>query len=149
MNTKEKAENLYKRYLKEIEKIIGNKTTSNTELDYVGKKLFPRNYKGTVASNEIPILKNKDYLIVNNQDNTKMGEHRLAVVKDKDKVIVYDSFGRKHYKILPSLKQSGNGYVLETENDPEQDKLEDNCGSRCLSALMVYHFHGPEYFKFI
>ncbi len=116
----------------------------------MGKKLFGKKYIGAVPSDKIPVLKKNKYLIVNNEDSTQGGEHWLGVIKtDNDNVYIYDSFGRRHYKILPELKQSGNGYVLETENDPEQHKLEYNCGARCMASLMVYDNHGLNYFKFI
>jgi Ulp1 family protease len=60
--------------------------------------------------------------------------HWIALVKDvhNDRCLVYDSFGRTHTKIIPNLRFSGNGRVVDTDRDPEQHPKETNCGQRCL-----------------
>ena len=87
-------------------------------------------------------MKTKTYAIVNLDDSTQVGSHWVAIVKEKNKTYIYDSFGRKTYKILPELVQSGNGIIKETENDAEQGKEMEDCGQRSLASLMVYDKYG-------
>lgn len=149
-DTKNKAENYLFQYLKVMKKLLGDATTYSDDLERVGKKLFKKRFRGVFSSDKIPILKKNEYIIINNEPSNKSGEHWLLAIKtNNNKIFLYDSFGRAHYKILPELNQSGNGIVLETENDPEQKVLETNCGQRCLAACMVYHKHGVNYFKWI
>jgi hypothetical protein len=128
----------YKRYLSGIKQTLGNGTTNSDELTKLGKRLFGKKYKGTFSADTIPKMENETYAIVNLDKSSKGGSHWIALVKRKDEIVVYDSFGRRTVQILPSLLQSGNGIIIETENDAEQKKHEQDCGSRCLASLMVY-----------
>ena len=58
--------------------------------------------------------------------------------------MIYDSFGRKYNKIIPSLNYSGNGRLINTDLDAEQKISETDCGARSLAWLMVYDRHGSE-----
>ena len=148
--SKKKAEKLYDDYLRQIEDKYGNKETDTLQLNKMGKGLFGNKYIGTFPSDKIPIMKGGEYAIVNLDDSSKMGSHWVGLVKDHNNLsYVYDSFGRKTTKIIPALIQSGNGIIKMTENDAEQDKLEENCGQRCISALMVYNKYGWAGLKWI
>ncbi len=147
--SKKKAERAYNIYLRQIETKYGNKETNTEELNKIGNNLFGNKYIGTFPSDKIPIMKGGEYAIINLDDSSKMGSHWLGLVKHRGKSLVYDSFGRRTYKILPALIQSGKGIVLETENDAEQDKLEENCGQRSIAALCVYNQYGWEGLKHI
>ena len=140
--TKEYAEAMYEKILKKIESKHGNGTTTNHQLDRIGKGLFGKKYIGTFPSDKIPVLQPGTYCIANLDNSSQKGSHWIAIIKvNKKTSVVYDSFGRKTYKIIPSLLQSGNGVILETENDREQDlngKVEDNCGQRCMASIKVY-----------
>jgi hypothetical protein len=61
----------------------------------------------------------------------------------------YDSFGRRNTEIIPNLKFSGNGRIIDTDRDPEQKILETNCGSRCLSFLCIFDKYGANIAKMI
>lgn len=152
MNNKKKKqiEADYNKILKDLEKKYGSKETNNFQLLKIGKKLFGNRFKGVYASDRIPVLKKGEFSIVNLDDSNKPGSHWIAIARENNKMsYIYDSFGRKTYKILPELFQSGNGIVLETENDAEQNESEENCGQRCLSALMIYKKYGGQGFKYI
>lgn len=147
--SKEKAEHDYHIFLKKIENKYGNKETNTDELNMIGNKMFNTKFKGVFASDNIPKMKNNRYAIINLDDSSERGSHWVSLIKENNKSLVYDSFGRKTYKILPNLIQSGNGVILETENDSEQSKLEENCGQRCLAALKVYDKYGWDGLKHI
>jgi ribosomal protein S17E len=147
---KKKAEDLYNKYFKEIVNKYGNKETNSIQLNKIGKKLFGKKFKGVFASDQIPIMRGGQYAIINLDDSSKNGSHWISLVKGfKGHSYVYDSFGRKHWKIIPSLVQSGNGVILETEDDKEQSIDSEACGQHSLSFLCVYDKLGWGYAKWI
>lgn len=148
-NIKKKAERDYVKFLKQIENKYGSNETNNKQLLKIARKFFGPRFIGVFSSDHIPVMKNKQIAIVNLDDSSEPGSHWISIIKVKNKTYIYDSFGRKTFKILPELIQSGNGVILETENDPEQCKLEENCGQRCIASLMVYDKYGVDGFKYI
>lgn len=152
MSNKKIAERIYKLYLDEVYKIIGNNhTTTLSQISNAGKYLFRDLYAGTFPYDRLPDLTDqKPYAIINTDDASKSGTHWVAVVKVKgtNKYIFYDSFGRPKQKILSDLHIAG-GKIANTEQDAEQQTLETNCGQRCLSFLLVYHNHGEKIAMYI
>lgn len=138
---------VYNAYLHGVEKLLDNKsTTSNFELNKIGKSLFGGKFVGTFASDQLPTLsKFKPYCIANLDKSNESGSHWIAIVRDNADVLVYDSFGRKSKTIIPSVLRHYK-VVKDTESDAEQDTKETNCGQRCISALLVYDIHGREAF---
>jgi hypothetical protein len=148
------AEKLYNQKLKDIEDTVmkKNNTTFLKELDGIGNKLFGVRYKGTFPSDKIPRLNDlSPYCILNLDRSDEPGSHWIALVKDvhNDRCLVYDSFGRTHTKIIPNLRFSGNGRVIDTDKDKEQHPKETNCGQRCLSFLAIYDKWGYDVAKLI
>ena len=142
MSNKQQAELLYDNYLRSIQNRYGSAETNSQQLNRIGKSMFKSKFRGVFASDRIPQMVGGQYAIVNLDDSSKSGSHWVAVAKGNTKSYLYDSFGRKKYKILPKLLQSGNGIVLEPEHDAEQHIKEENCGQRCLAWLKVYQTHG-------
>jgi hypothetical protein len=133
----DKAEYIYNEVLKMVESMIGNKTTHTIDLNECGYKILKK-YRGTHASDLIPNdLKKGESCIINTDDSKGWGEHWVGVYKNKDNNLwFYDSFARPHYKILKSLKKSGNGTNIKGDTkDKEQKMSETNCGARSLSFL--------------
>lgn len=146
---KKRAENAYENYLRAIENKHGNAETDSQQLTKIGRSMFGNKYIGTFASDRIPKMGHNTYAIVNLDDSGSGGSHWVSIVKDRTRTYIYDSFGRKTYSILPELIQSASGPVLQTQNDKEQSRLEDNCGQRSLAALKVYDTHGWKGLKHI
>ena len=148
---KKEGERLYRRYLKQAEKIVGNSTTYSTQLDRVCRKLFGRKFLGIYTSDRIPErIRRGDMLIANLDSSYEPGSHWVAICKEKnsDLIWLYDSFGREIHKILPEIE--GKGRIVEsTERDKEQHKSETNCGARCIAFLMVFNLKGSDYAKYI
>jgi len=144
---KHKAEKLYNKYFKQMKKIVGNTTTYSSTLYKVGKKLFGNNFIGVFTSDNIPTIPNAHMCIVNLDTSKQSGSHWVGIIKDKGRILIYDSFGRKAIKILSKVKNIDK--YIDTELDKEQDISESNCGARCLAYLMVYHKHGYTYAKWI
>ena len=141
------AENLYNNILKQqVYPLIGDKTTYLTQLEGAGKKLLRVKFKGVFPSDKIPKLNDlAPYCILNLDKSTEGGSHWIALVKtDSDDSIVYDSFGRDHKKIIPSLNYSGNGRIKNTDRDSEQKISETDCGARCVAFLIFYDKYGKD-----
>lgn len=146
---KKVAESAYNHYLDQIESKYGNKETNSDELNSIGKKLFGAKFVGVFSSDRVPTMKSGQYAIVNLDRSSQPGSHWISIVRENDTMYVYDSFGRKTIKIIPSLIQSGNGTIKETENDSEQKKIEENCGQRSLASICVYENFGSNGLKHI
>lgn len=144
---KKHAEAKYKQLLHHFYRVVGRNTTYNDELNRVGHRIFGNLFKGVYASDKIPKLKNKEMIIANLDTSGEPGSHWVAIVKDNNKTLVYDSFGRSLHSILPKLK--GRGTITTTERDAEQHVNEDDCGARCLAFLSVFHKYGGRYAKYI
>ena len=123
---------------------LGNTTTYTDQLNRIGKKYLKSKFWGAYPADQIPNLTNKKpYAILNLDKSDGPGSHWIAVAKSNKDTIVYDSFGRKSIKIIPSLK-SGTGQIIDTDYDKEQTPDELNCGSRSLSFLILIDNWGSE-----
>ena len=147
------AEKLYNQKLKEIEKYhTGDKTTYLGELNGVGKKLLGVKFKGVFPSDKIPKLNDlSPYCILNLDTSKEPGSHWIALAKNHkaDHTMVYDSFGRHNHAIIPKLRYSGNGRVIDADRDIEQKVLQTNCGARSLAFLCIYDKWGEDVARLI
>ena len=78
------------------------------------------------------MLLNKQCCIVNLDIRESSGSHWIAIAQAGEDLLVYDSFGRCVV----------DGDVIHTENDPEQNMMETNCGQRCLAWLCIFQQFG-------
>jgi hypothetical protein len=151
--TEKDLEFLNSKILKHIEKLFqgkaginGDEATYMNDLTSIAKKLLGDKYKSTTTSDAIPFLTDtKPYCIVNLDNSHQGGSHWIAISKypKKDRYLVYDSFGRKTHKILPSaLNKFGRGSVVDTDHDKEQNISETNCGQRSLAFLILTDLFG-------
>lgn len=142
MIKEEYAELIYKNILNIVYDIFKhNKTTYMSELLNIGNKLI-KNFKGVYPSDLIPKLKNNQSCILNLDSSRENGSHWISVYKYKNKLYVYDSFGRKAKEIIPTLK---NKIIIDTDNDKEQKYSELNCGQRCIAWLILFNRWGYKY----
>ena len=138
--------NDYNILLNNIEEKLGTETTFSTELDILGKRLLGRKFRGVYPSDCIPKLNyKKRYCILNLDNSIESGSHWIALAKINNKEsIIYDSFGRGYTQIIPKLKYSGNGRIIDTDDDAEQAIYENNCGQRCLAWLLYLKNYGSD-----
>jgi hypothetical protein len=82
-------------------------------------------------------------MIVNNDASYQKGEHWIACCYDapNNRILVYDSFGRKTNNLVPQLRRLYPN-IVDAEYDAEQKYSEDNCGQRCLAFLYCYDKYG-------
>ena len=146
----DRGEKIYNEILKDVEKMVGDKTTYMDDLNKAGKKLLGIKFRGVFASNHIPRLNDlTPYCILNLDKSTEPGSHWVALAKTGDNSILFDSFGRDHKQILPNLWYSGNGRIFSTEDDPEQKITEENCGAHVISFLVFLDKYGPRLAMYI
>jgi len=140
------AELIYKKILKDVEGLLlGDKTTYLEQLNGAGKKILGIRYKGTFPSDKIPKLNDlSPYCILNLDKSTEPGSHWVALAKHGNDSILYDSFARHHKQIIPSLRYSGNGRIIQPDDDVEQTIKETNCGSRCITFLKFFDKYGAK-----
>ena len=145
------AEEIYNNYLDSIHYLIGNNTTYGTLLNKIGKQLFTSKFKGVYPSDKIPILNQlSKYCILNLDNSEEPGSHWIALALTKNNsIMVYDSFGRNHTKIIPNLNRNEKRKIINVDRDCDQDLLESNCGQRCLAWLLVFDNYGPDIAKLL
>lgn len=119
------AERLYHAIVDLTTQIIPE-TTSNKELEELGKAFLGKKFKGVYSSDNAP--KKPGYYIVNLDPSHMPGSHWVALFRNNRGAYVYDSFGRKG--ILPFK-------ATYTESDPEQLTISTNCGARSLAWLIL------------
>ena len=149
---KEKHANLkYNKVLKDIiTPLTGDKTTYLDELDGIGHKMLGVSFKGVYPADKIPRLNDlKKYAILNLDTSKEPGSHWVAIAKDKNQTYLYDSFGRHNTQIIKELSYSGNGRIIDTDRDAEQDFLETNCGARSLAWLVLFDKWGADVARLI
>lgn len=134
----ETAEQLYREELAKFEEMLGVESTTNHELDTVGRKEFGGKYVGAVPAEMFPVLTQKrPYCIVNNKRLTDPlgGEHWVAGCWTPEGVLLYDSFGRRAVRLIEAELPPGR--YFDADRDREQHAAEDNCGPRCMAFLRV------------
>ena len=134
---KKEIENYYNQVLETIiERFKIPGTTYLTQLNDIGNTLFGRNYIGTFPADKEPKLHNRQMCIMNLDPTGLPGSHWIALAKDNDEILIYDSFGRPTKDIYKTTYK--NQKYTATEDDAEQDESEENCGARCLAFLQVF-----------
>jgi len=120
-----------------------NSTTYLSEISKAGRQLFGEKYIGTFTIDQLPELKNNECLILNLDHSYELGSHWCSMIKFNNKLYFYDSFGRKHSKIIS--KKYIREKIYEDKNyDSEQNVNEENCGQRSLAFLVFFYCYGPE-----
>jgi len=137
-----RAHRLYDHALKRLEQQLGTGATYGNELNRVGEEYLGKKFAGVYPADMLPLLtKKKCYAILNLDKADMPGSHWIGVkYLGKGKVLVYDSFGRKTQRIIPTLADRFT--PIDTDNDAEQDTREDNCGPRSLAFLVVDYLFG-------
>lgn len=146
-----RAEKIYNDLLKQVEKTqLGTGITYSSDLDRLMKSILGKKFAGVKPRNQIPKLDNfKKYCIVNLDANYEPGSHWVALIKNKDHYILYDSFGRNHSTLLPNLKKLKKGRIFNDLKDSEQGILEQNCGQRCVAIILLDQFFGSDLVKLV
>lgn len=129
---------VFNEFKKRVLKRMGKKITDNTQLDEVGRALFPKKFKGVFSQDTVPIHKT-GYFIVNTDVITGPGVHWVGLVSTKKNIYIWDSFGRASTELLKVLSKKAvlNKKVIDAEYDAEQHVSEMLCGQISLAWLMT------------
>ena len=132
-----KIHRLYDHALKRMEEQLGSGVTYGGDLDRVGKQYLCKKFAGVYPADMLPMLSKKcPYAILNLDNSNEPGSHWIAVkYMGRERCLVYDSFGRKTQRIIPSLAERYT--TVDADDDAEQENREDNCGSRSLAFLII------------
>lgn len=142
------VENEYKQNIKKIVKQLGSGATYTSQLTKYCKKLFGSKYKGTYSSDKLPTLTSKHpYAIVNVDTSSQPGSHWVGCCYTPRGMLIYDSFGRKTRHLMKNIYKKYT--TIDTDYDPEQRDSEKNCGSRCISWLIMCDKYGTDIAKLI
>ena len=126
-------------YNKRLKK-LPQETTYLDQLTEIGKANFGSKYHGTYSSDQIPKLQPHQCCILNLDKSTESGSHWIALARGSGKqCYVYDSFGRRGVTLIPALKWSVPGRVIDSDRDAKQGVMEVNCGARCIAWLHVFY----------
>ena len=142
---------LYKQLSKNNKRPYNGGTTSNSELELLGKQFIGSKFIGVFAvDSKINLGKLKQvYFIINNDKIGQPGQHWISVVKSNNNLYVHDTFGRPSKKLIKVFydKMYGSGYnIKDTDNDKEQGPYQMDCGIRAVSSLMIAKKHGVKSF---
>lgn len=139
---KQVAEDLYAKWVRTLERLIGKGATTTSTLNTFGYKLLGRSrFSGVYAVDRMPGKFNS--CIVNLDTSGQPGSHWVAVARNGEKYMVYDSFGRSTPTII-KRRYLHNKTTVDTESDAEQEDSESNCGVRCLAWLLLFHSFGAD-----
>lgn len=132
----------YDYFLDKLETILGNSSTTSSQLNNTGKALFGNLYVNAKSYDKFKKsdLKKNQCIILNTDESTGPGEHWIALVKNnKNKLLKYNSFGNTESSIMVDIK------ALNADFDAEQKTKETNCGQRSLAWLLSYYIMGEKY----
>ena len=132
--------NKYNRLLDDLPKGV----TYLKQLERICKKRFGKKFHGVYPSDQIPRLKPNQCCILNLDRTGEPGSHWIALYRSArgTQSFVYDSFGRRGVTLIPKLKWTSPGRVIDSDRDPEQLWSENNCGARCIAWLSVVYDQG-------
>jgi hypothetical protein len=145
-----KVHRLYDHALKRLEEQLGSGVTYGGDLNRVGKQFLGKKFVGVYPADMLPMLSKRCPYAILNLDNSDMpGSHWIAVKymgrgasDEVERCLVYDSFGRKTQRIIPSLAE--RYATVDADDDAEQENREDNCGSRSLAFLIIDDVFGSK-----
>jgi len=137
-NLEAKALKLYNQITRSVERELGTEYQWGDKLTESAKKRIGPTFLGAFARDAInyQAMKPGDTALVNTWPQGTGGEHWCGVGCDeKDRIIVYDSFGRDGAKLL-HIKAVVP--VQNTDLDAEQKRSEVNCGPRSVSWCYLF-----------
>ena len=138
---------VFNKHKKALIKAMGTKSTTDRQLNTMGKQLFGAKYLGTYSQDNIPWKKvhsiinfNNTFAIINTDPVGKPGVHWVGLFVTAKTVYIWDSYGRKSQTLLPILvKQlkTRKYKFKDSDNDTDQSRRSQICGQLCLSWMLT------------
>ena len=129
----------YRAYLADAVKRVGHgSTTGSHDLERVGQGVFRKGWLGVVPRDMIPARRPNSFLVCNLDTSRQSGTHWVCrYVDGRGKAAWHDPLGHTGVAQAGALREQLGAVSEWTEDDAEQGANEDNCGQRCLAALMT------------
>ena len=133
----------YNKNLMYIDDVLRNSsTTTNIELNRLGKAIFGDLFLGVFTSNEFPkYIKDGQMFIIKNKSSKSEGEHWSFIKSSKNKdhksrLYGYDTFNRDIHKLSPCFR---NKRSINANTNRDQSFSELNCGERSLRWIVSFY----------
>lgn len=130
-------------------KELWNTALSDKQINDLAKRLKIPHYRGAISRDLIHNypMKNKECFILNiEHSTTSNGTHWIAVIKDRDNIFAFDSYGSTPVKDV--LKRYNKFEVVS--NDFVLQKMDENivyCGLISLYVLYSYWKNTHDFYK--
>ena len=139
----------YNKNLMYIYDILRNSSsTTNIELNRLGKSIFGDLFLGVFTSNEFPkYIRDGQLFIINNRSSKSSGEHWISFIKSsknkdhKTRLYGYDTFNRDIHKLNYFFRKKK---FINANTNRDQSFSELNCGERSLCWLVSFYKHGDK-----
>ena len=147
---KTKIKKRFLKYKKIIIQNVGNKAMSDLKINQICSKLFPDNWGGCYAVDDLPIksYKNTHYFIINTDISSKPGKHWCSVIIYKNICYIWDSFSRNLSKILPILTnrlKKIHIHIIDSNQDGANQRGDSQvCGQLSIAWLCVFNKYGQQ-----
>lgn len=143
----ERANSLFNVALDQMTGQLGTKATFNDDLHKMGKRYFGKQFRGVFSADTVPKMKKGECCIANLDKKGQPGSHWVALARNGKHYLFFDSFGRHHTQIIPSIK--GLGKIKDTDLDVDQHYSQLDCGPRCLAWLCLNQYLGEKWSRLI
>ena len=132
----------YEKLLVKAEDILGNGSTTNTQLYILGKCLFKEKFLGVYSADRFPYMLDNEMIIINTDPSNKSGTHWVSVYKYKNKYYCYDTFNRDIKTLFsPYFKNKKN--IVNANKDRDQSFNQFDCGQRAICWLILANKYKP------
>ena len=138
----------YEQTLMDIEDILGASVTTDSQITYLGYKIFKNDYLGTFSSDKMPLRIKDNQCFILNTDSSRsankyghwVGFYKINNKTANGKLYYYDSFPRPKEKLSKFWKNKRMYNANTTDRD--QSYEESSCGSRSIAWLIVFRKYG-------
>ena len=107
---------------------LGNYPMSNIKIDEILQ--HDKNYIGTYSKDNVPILKNNQSTIINQQDSRLKGSHWISYCKRNDKIFYFDSFAIPFISNVIKSKYPNHKFIYNIYRIQSIDS--NQCGRFCI-----------------
>ena len=137
----------YNKNLMYIDDILQNSsTTTNIELNRLGKSIFGDAFLGVFTAEKFPrYIRDGQMFIINTKSSKSDGEHWLSFIKSsknkdhKSRLYGYDTFNRDIHKLSPYFR---NKRFINANTNRDESYFEKDCGQRSLCFLISFFSRG-------
>lgn len=143
-------EDEYRLFIKKLNKMYGKNETIGYTVQKLARQFIGDKFIGVYSVDKIPRIGYGKCCIVNLDKHDEPGSHWIALARQGDYIMLFDSFGRSLNKINKHIKKKNDRIeVITPERDPEQKESETNCANHCIAFLIIWNRYGMKGAKYI